>query len=49
VNAFKAAGFLYELTLVNIARGTAIQKLTRLAALNPVFIISARMDEVGAG
>ena len=47
VKALKEAGFSPELTLANIARGTSIQNLTRLAALNPVFIVSASKNGEG--
>ena len=45
VNALRKCGIKPEITLVNIARSTAIQELTRLAALNPVFVITATMEE----
>jgi len=41
VNALRKGGFQPEITLVNIARSTGVQELTRLAALNPVFVIAA--------
>ncbi|MBN2239900.1 MAG: precorrin-6y C5,15-methyltransferase (decarboxylating) subunit CbiE [Dehalococcoidales bacterium] len=41
VNALKQVGFSPEITLVNISRSTDVLDLTRLQALNPVFIISA--------
>lgn len=40
IKGLKANGFISEVTLVNVARSQAILHLTRLEALNPVFIIS---------
>lgn len=45
LNALRKHGFKLEITLVNIARSTAIQELTRLAALNPVFVVTAARGE----
>ncbi|MFH1650518.1 MAG: precorrin-6y C5,15-methyltransferase (decarboxylating) subunit CbiE [Chloroflexota bacterium] len=43
--AFRDGGFPPEITLVNIARSTDIGELTRMAALNPVFILSAEKKQ----
>ncbi len=40
VNALKTRGFTAEVTLINIARSKDIANLTRLEALNPVFVIT---------
>lgn len=40
-HALHAVDFLFEVTLASIARGRAILNLTRLEALNPVFILTA--------
>jgi precorrin-6Y C5,15-methyltransferase (decarboxylating) len=45
INALQARGFVPEVTLVNIARSTSIRELTRLEALNPVFVITAVQKE----
>lgn len=45
VNALKARGFIPDVTLVNIARSREIANLTRLEALNPVFVIAASKKE----
>ncbi len=45
LDALQKSGFKPEITLVNIARSTAVQALTRLAALNPVFIVIAGKQE----
>jgi precorrin-6Y C5,15-methyltransferase (decarboxylating) len=41
VNTLKARGFVTDVTLVNIARSTSVMELTRLEALNPVFVVAA--------
>ncbi|MCX7912447.1 MAG: precorrin-6Y C5,15-methyltransferase (decarboxylating) subunit CbiT, partial [Dehalococcoidales bacterium] len=41
VEGLKAHGFSYEITLLNIARSKSVIGLTRLEALNPVFVIAA--------
>ena len=48
VDGLKARGFTAEVTLVNIARSKDIARLTRLEALNPVFVVTGRR-EVGKG
>lgn len=45
--SLKAGGFNVEITLVNVARGKDIAGLSRLEALNPVFIISGRRATEG--
>jgi len=40
VSALRARGFMPEVTLVNIARSTSVMELTRLEALNPVFVVT---------
>lgn len=40
VNGLKTRGFTAEVTLINIARSKDIVNLTRLEALNPVFVIT---------
>ena len=40
-DALAAAGIICEISLVNVSRSTGILELTRLEALNPVFVISA--------
>jgi precorrin-6Y C5,15-methyltransferase (decarboxylating) len=40
VNALKVRGFAADITLINISRSTGIKKLTRLEALNPVFVVT---------
>lgn len=40
VNGLKEYGFAVEVTLVNVARSKDISNLTRLEALNPVFVIT---------
>ncbi|MFC2071366.1 precorrin-6y C5,15-methyltransferase (decarboxylating) subunit CbiE [Chloroflexota bacterium] len=40
MEALRMAGFTSEVVMVNISRGTDILDLTRLEALNPVFIIT---------
>jgi precorrin-6Y C5,15-methyltransferase (decarboxylating) len=40
VNALEARGFAADVTLVNISRSTSVKKLTRLEALNPVFVVT---------
>ena len=40
VGGLKARGFTTEVTLINIARSKAIANLTRLEALNPVFVVT---------
>ena len=40
MEALSMAGFTSEVVMVNISRGTDILDLTRLEALNPVFIIT---------
>ncbi|MBC8275446.1 MAG: precorrin-6y C5,15-methyltransferase (decarboxylating) subunit CbiE [Chloroflexi bacterium] len=40
VNALKARGFMTDVTLVNVARSTGVIELTRLEALNPVFVVT---------
>jgi precorrin-6Y C5,15-methyltransferase (decarboxylating) len=45
VNALKARGFIPDITLVNVARSQEIASLTRLEALNPVFVIAASKKE----
>jgi len=40
VNGLKTRGFAAEVTLINIARSKDIANLTRLEALNPVFVIT---------
>jgi len=42
ISSLKANGFATETTLVNIARSKDISDLTRLEALNPVFIITGK-------
>ena len=44
-NTLKNIGFSVEVTLVNIARSTAVAELTRLEALNPVFVITGAKKE----
>ncbi len=44
VESLKANGFAIEVTLVNVARSKDILKLTRLEALNPVFVISGERE-----
>ncbi len=46
VNGLDANGFAAETTLVNIARSKDIAELTRLEALNPVFIVSGERRNV---
>jgi precorrin-6B methylase 2 len=41
VNTLKARDFVTDVTLVNIARSTSVMELTRLEALNPVFVVAA--------
>jgi len=48
VNGLKTRGFTAEVTLVNIARSKDIANLTRLEALNPVFVVTGRR-EMGKG
>ena len=45
VVGLKARGFTAEVTLVNIARSKDIANLTRLEALNPVFVVTGRREE----
>ncbi len=45
VSALTARGFVADIALVSIARGTGITGLTRLEALNPVFVVSAARAE----
>jgi precorrin-6Y C5,15-methyltransferase (decarboxylating) len=40
ISALRARGFIAEVTLVNIARSTSLKGLTRLEALNPVFVVA---------
>ncbi|MFC1906988.1 precorrin-6y C5,15-methyltransferase (decarboxylating) subunit CbiE [Chloroflexota bacterium] len=40
VNALKARGFIFDVTLVSVARSTDIMELTRFEALNPVFVVA---------
>ena len=40
-SSFRETGLDPEITLISVARSTAVGELTRLAALNPVFIIAA--------
>ena len=40
INALSVQGFTVETTLVNIARSTDINELTRFEPLNPVFVIT---------
>jgi len=40
VNALKARGFAADVTLVNVSRSTGVKELTRLEALNPVFVVT---------
>jgi precorrin-6Y C5,15-methyltransferase (decarboxylating) len=40
VNTLKARGFAADVTLVNISRSTGVKELTRLEALNPVFVVT---------
>jgi len=51
VKGLKARAFTAEVTLINIARSRDIANLTRLEALNPVFVITGmrRMDEAQEG
>lgn len=46
-HAFKKLGWRSEATLVNIARSQPILELTRFAALNPVYILSAEKPAQG--
>jgi len=46
VNALKVRGFAPSVTLVNVARSREISNLTRLEALNPVFVVTASKKEV---
>lgn len=48
VNGLKTRGFTAEVTLINIARSKDIANLTRLEALNPVFVVTG-MREMGEG
>ena len=41
----EANGFAAEVTLINVARSKAILDLTRLEALNPVFIVTGSRRE----
>jgi precorrin-6Y C5,15-methyltransferase (decarboxylating) len=41
----RGRGLTFDLTQVSIARGVPIAGGTRLAALNPVFILSATSEE----
>ncbi len=45
--SLKAGGFSVEITQINVARSKDIAGLTRLEALNPVFIISGRRAAEG--
>lgn len=45
VSALKAIGFVLDITLINIARSTGVTELTRLEALNPVFVITGVKKE----
>ncbi|MFP3975054.1 MAG: precorrin-6y C5,15-methyltransferase (decarboxylating) subunit CbiE [Dehalococcoidia bacterium] len=47
LGSFQEKGFTTETTLVNIAHGKAIADLTRLQALNPVFIVAAGKGRAG--
>jgi precorrin-6Y C5,15-methyltransferase (decarboxylating) len=40
VDGLKANGFMAEISLVNVARSRDISNLTRLEALNPVFVVT---------
>ena len=40
IGALEARGFVADVTLVNVARSTNIMELTRLEAMNPVFIVT---------
>lgn len=42
LNSLRENGFTPEITLANIARSTVTHEITRLSALNPVFIITSR-------
>jgi len=44
VEGLKVRGFTAEVTLINIARSQDIANLTRLEALNPVFVITGRRE-----
>lgn len=44
LGSLQANGFTTETTLVNIAHGKDILDLTRLQALNPVFVVSGRKE-----
>ncbi len=48
VDGLRARGFTAEVTLVNIARSQDIANLTRLEALNPVFVVTGKR-EMGEG
>lgn len=48
-SALRGNGFTVEMTLVNAARSRDISELTRLEALNPVFILAARRHTEGGG
>lgn len=43
ISALTAKGFTIEVTIVSAARSTSVRKLTRLSALNPVFIITGAL------
>ena len=45
LDTLRKSGLQPEITLVNIARSTSVGELTRLAALNPVFIVAAGKQE----
>jgi precorrin-6Y C5,15-methyltransferase (decarboxylating) len=47
IGALRARGFIAEVTLVNIARSTSLKGLTRLEALNPVFVVSGVRERKG--
>ena len=44
VDSLKTNKFAVEVTLVNVAHSKDILNLTRLEALNPVFVISGRRE-----
>jgi precorrin-6Y C5,15-methyltransferase (decarboxylating) len=45
VDALRARGFLSEVTLINTARSTGVAELTRLEALDPVFVVTGVRKE----
>jgi precorrin-6Y C5,15-methyltransferase (decarboxylating) len=47
IEALQTGGFMFEVTLVNIARGKEISRLTRLEALNPIFVLTAQRRKEG--